>query len=509
MSGVEAFDVPSLEAFTSGLVAAGFEPVPGSERQRWRGRIRPAFEGLTAATHMLVMIRDGWPYRSPVVFAEGLHTNHLTAGGYVCLWPDGDSSGEWITVEGLFSRIDEWCEQAKTGWDRRGLARDAYLNFTRKLAAVATYDLDNLQLGGAGSWGAIHASAPRPWRVDLVAGTALASTLAGLWFHVGHLDVPPRNLAELRRELNRTQRRGLDRSLAARADVGALEGSGGVDLILFRWDADEVRYLLVLALTGAGNQTDAMVLRDGPKDERSLLLRAGPEAPELRGLRVVIFGVGAIGGHAAVCLASSGIGKLRLVDSDQLVPGNVVRHVVGRMGVGVPKTHGVKMSITEHAPWAEVETVLEAPATPTRVRELVEGADLVVDATGSEAVTGALAATASATSRPFVSGALFRGGALGRVRRQGTPGDVPLGERSAAGYRLIPPGGDEEFVEPEVGCSSPTSNAPPASVLACAALLAQVVVDVLSGALVLPDEMIDVYRPLIGEPPYDVVGRVR
>ena len=32
----ETYDVASLEAFTAGLVGAGFEPVPGTERRRWQ-----------------------------------------------------------------------------------------------------------------------------------------------------------------------------------------------------------------------------------------------------------------------------------------------------------------------------------------------------------------------------------------------------------------------------------------------------------------------------------------
>lgn len=507
MSEVEAFDQASLEAFTSGLAAAGFGPVPGTQLRMWKSRIRPAFEGLAETTHMLAVVRDGWPFTSPVLLVEGLHTSHLTVGGYVCLWRDGDASGDWLTVDGFLARIDHWCDQAKNGWDRRGLARDAYLNFTRKHPAVVTYDLDMLQTGVPGAWGNFHATTRAPWRVDLAAGGAPAPNLAGLWFHVGTVDVPPRNLTELRNYLNRSQRRGLDRSIATRADVEALERSGGVDVVMFRWDSEEVRHLLVVALSGAG--TDALVLRDGPIDEHSLLLRAGHEARTLRDRSAVVFGAGAIGGHAAVCLASSGLGRLRLVDSDQLVPGNVVRHVVGHRAVGVLKALAVEVQINEHAPWTKVESIFEQPVTPTRLRELIDDVDLVIDTTGTEAITGALAATAAAAAKPLVSGALYRGGAVGRVRRQGTPGDVALGNRADAGYRLIPPAvGDDDLIEPAVGCSAPANNAPPASVLACAALVAQAGVDVLSGICALPDEMTDVYRALAGEAPYDVVGRV-
>jgi hypothetical protein len=75
---------------------------------------------------------------------------------------------------------------------------------------------------------------------------------------------------------------------------------------------------------------------------------------------------------------------------------------------------------------------------------------------------------------------------------------------------VIPPGPEEdEQIEPAIGCSAPVNNAPPGSVLACAALIVQVAVDVLCGRLAMPDEATDVYRALDGEPPYDVVGRVQ
>ena len=458
---------------------------------------------------MRVMVRDGWPFTSPVIFVDGLQSSHQTLDGYVCLWHDGDSSGDWLTTDGFFARIDQWCDQAKTGWDRRGLARDAYLNFAKKHPAVVIYDLDALHVSGEGAWGDFHARAPTPWRVELGPGTARAPHLSGVWFHVGHVDVPPRSLEELRTALPRTQRRGLNRALADRRDVGPLERSGGVDLVMFRWDTDAGRHLLVIALSGSGDDVDGHVLIDGPIDEASLLLRSGPDANLLRQRSAVIFGVGAIGGHAAVCIAASGIGRLRVVDGDQILPGNVVRHVIGHQGVGVPKVHAVEVEIKDHAPWTEVDTVLDRPVSPSRLNELVDDVDLVIDATGTEAISGSLAIIAARAGKPLISGALFRGGAIGRVRRQGTSGDVHFADRVPPAYRMIPPGAaDDELVEPAVGCSAPANNAPPASVLACAALIAQASVDVLSGHCHLPDEITVVYRPLEGETPFDELGRV-
>jgi hypothetical protein len=391
VSDLDSFDRASLEAFTSGLVAAGFEPEPDSNGRSWKGPIHPAFHGLTDAARMRVVLRDGWPFVFPVLFVDGLHTHHLTEQGFVCLWDEGDGSLDWLTVEGLFARIGAWCEKANNGWDARGLARDAYLNFTEKHPAVATFDLDKFHIGHAGTWGAFHGILRHPWHVDLRPGAGQAPHLAGLWFHASDIEVPPRNLAELRDSLQRDQRRGLDRALARRHDVHALERSGGVELVLLLWGRDVSRHLLAIAITGAGDQVEAMVLQEGPNDQRSLLMRAGPDAADLADRSAAIFGLGALGGHAAVCLASSGIGRLRLVDQDQMLPGNVVRHVLGHPAVGVPKVHAVAARVEEHAPWTLVDPVAEHPRTPSRLRELIDDVDLVVDATGSEAITASLA----------------------------------------------------------------------------------------------------------------------
>ena len=86
-----------------------------------------------------------------------LTTNHSTLGGFVCMWQDGDPSREWETVEGFFSRIEEWCENAEHGWEGNDLGYDAFLNFQRKLPNVVTFDRPQLGIH-KGGWGICMAS---------------------------------------------------------------------------------------------------------------------------------------------------------------------------------------------------------------------------------------------------------------------------------------------------------------------------------------------------------------
>ena len=117
---------------------------------------------------------------------------------------------------------------------------------------------------------------------------------------------------------------------------------GGVDIILFAWQRRERTDLLIMALSGIGENLEAAALVAEPNDERTLRLRAGPDAEVLKGRSAVLFGAGALGGHVAVTLAESGIDSLKIVDGDLLSPGNVVRHVAGHDQVGGSKVNAVE-----------------------------------------------------------------------------------------------------------------------------------------------------------------------
>ena len=509
----ESFDIASLEGFRADLVASGFEPVPGTERRMWRGPIHPAFGGLTDSRTMEIVFDPGWPYRPPRVFVQGLDTNHSTLDGFVCLWRDGDLSGEWETVDGLFSRVDDWCRRAKGGWRDDDLPFDAYLNFKLKAPLMAAFDFESLRTS-IGSWGDLNGVLTNPNLLSIRPGRATGPReVRGLWFRVGQLQAPPpRNLSELPRHLKRSQRKGLEKALARRRETTGPQQMGGVDIIMFAWQRQERTDLLVMACEGVGDKVEAAALVAEPNDERTLRLRAGPDAKVLKGRSAVLFGAGALGGHVTVTLAESGVESLRIVDGDLLSPGNVVRHVAGHDRVGGPKVNAVEAAIGNHAPWTKVESVAP-PADPygsQEIAQLVENFDVVIDATGNEAFVHPVARVAEGLGKPLVSGALFRGGFIGRLQRKALGTDSSILDRpESPDYPTIPPGDPKvDFAEPDLGCSAPVNNAPPASVLACASLIAQAAIDVLTERFELDDEVIDVYRPL-PEAPFDRVGRYR
>ena len=509
----ESFDIASLEGFRADLVASGFEPVPGTERRMWRGPIHPAFDGLTDTRSMEIVFDPGWPYRPPRVFVQGLDTNHSTLDGFVCLWRDGELSGEWETVDGLFSRVEDWCRRAKGGWQDDDLPFDAYLNFKLKWPLMATFDFESLRTS-IGSWGDMHGvpTNPNPLRIRPGPPTG-PREFRGLWFRARQLQAPPpRNLSELPRHLSRSQRKGLERALSRRREPRALHVSGGVDIIMFAWQRQERTDLLVMACEGVGDKVEAAALVAEPNDEKTLRLRAGPDAETLKGRSSVLFGAGALGGHVAVALAESGIDSMRIVDGDLLSPGNVVRHVAGHDHVGGPKVNAVEAAIRNHAPWTKVESITP-PTNPygsQEIAQLVENADVVIDATGNDSFVHPVALVAEGLGKPLVSGALFRGGFIGRVQRKALDTDAPITSRPDSPRYPVVPAGEPgvDLAEPDLGCSAPVNNAPPSSVLACASLIAQAAIDVLTERFEFEDEVIDVYRPL-PETLFDHVGRYR
>ena len=510
---LESFDTASLEGFRADLVACGFEPVSGTERRMWRGPIHPAFDGLTDAGAMVIVFDPGWPYRPPRVFVQGLDTNHSTLDGFVCLWRDGELSDEWETVDGLFNRVEDWCRRAGGGWQDDDLPFDAYLNFKLKAPLMAAFDFESLRTS-IGNWGDIHGVPTNPNLLSIRSGAATGPReIRGLWFRVGQLQAPPpRNLSELPRHLSRSQRKGLKRALSQRRESRGPQVSGGVDIIMFAWQRQEHTDLLVMACQGVGDKVEAAALVAEPNDEKTLRLRAGPDAEVLKGRSVVLFGAGALGGHVAVALAESGIDSLRIVDGDLLSPGNVVRHVAGHDHVGGPKTNAVEVAIRNHAPWTKVESITP-PTNPygsQEIAQLVGNADVVIDATGNDAFVHPVALVAEGLGKPLVSGALFRGGFIGRVQRKALDTDAPITSRPDSPWYPVVPAGEPgvDLAKPDLGCSAPVNNAPPVSVLACASLIAQAVIDILTERFELGDEVIDVYRPL-PEAPFNRVGRYR
>lgn len=498
---IDALDVASLERFQLELVNAGFEPVDVAQRS-WVGPIAESLRGLTEAETMKIVFYDGWPFQHPRLFVEGLDERHVSARGEVCLWATGAPPEEWQTFSEFGARIDEWAEHAATEFRPEDFALDAHLSFgSVRLGTIATVDLESLHLSRAGG-GRDEISGT--WKQDgrlLEIKRGRQGEIEGRWYFVGKVKVPPRDLDGVRALLDGSQQKNFDRRYKQVAEHGKTR------LFMLVWDRELGREALVLLTEKKGAEAVAQAIEVAPTDMPFLKLRAGPDSEVLGEKKIVLFGAGAIGSNLSLLLARAGLGELVVVDGDCLRPSNVVRHAANSIAVGRDKAATVYTDAHFSAPWTTVRPVIESPWKPSRLRELIAGADLVIETTGLSSFALLVSYICRESQTPLVSAALYRGGAVARVRRQAKRADVALAERSPAnGHPLIPPGDEPVAYEP--GCSEPVNNASPVAVSAAAALAAEVAIDTLTKRFDYPDEAIDIYRPL-DQAPFDRLGRIQ
>ena len=151
-----------------------------------------------------------------------------------------------------------------------------------------------------------------------------------------------------------------------------------------------------------------------------------PELREFPQRKVALFGTGALGSFVAMELARSGIGRLSVLDCDDLSAGNTVRWALGRNYAGNPKVGVIAHEIGQAYPHTQVKPVglrLGANNTPgdetKLLDEMLAGTDIVVDATASLRVNDYLSRVAHERNVPYIwlsttNGAW--GGMVGRVR---------------------------------------------------------------------------------------------
>lgn len=89
---------------------------------------------------------------------------------------------------------------------------------------------------------------------------------------------------------------------------------------------------------------------------------------------VVVFGCGSVGSEVADALASSGVGKLTLVDPQALSSDNVFRHALGRTWIGTSKARALHAVLVTQYPGLTAEAAEEGA-----YRWLLSNADAEVD----------------------------------------------------------------------------------------------------------------------------------
>jgi adenylyltransferase/sulfurtransferase len=129
---------------------------------------------------------------------------------------------------------------------------------------------------------------------------------------------------------------------------------------------------------------------------------------KLQDASVLVVGCGGLGSPIAVYLASSGVGKIHLVDFDTVDISNLHRQVFYTLNdVEKPKAATLRKFIQERAPFTEVEITNEA-ISKVNVFKLIDNVDIVVDATDSLPTKYLLNDACVVKQKPLVYGSLYK-----------------------------------------------------------------------------------------------------
>jgi molybdopterin-synthase adenylyltransferase len=136
------------------------------------------------------------------------------------------------------------------------------------------------------------------------------------------------------------------------------------------------------------------------------LLVDGWNQEKLKSARVLIVGVGGLGGISATYLAAAGVGHLRICDSDRVELSNLNRQILYTVeDVGKPKSALAAKRLSAQNPEIEIEVISDR-LTNANASELVSGCDLIVDGLDNQSDRLKLNRVSFDLGIPFVYGAI-------------------------------------------------------------------------------------------------------
>lgn len=272
---------------------------------------------------------------------------------------------------------------------------------------------------------------------------------------LGEVIVPPRSWADISARIR------------AEINLDARIKRGEVKVVLLKYLRGDHDGTIVLRVFPSADGIEARRLTSAANTATARSARAGLQKTALSSKSVAIIGVGALGSFTADMLARAGVRRLTLVDGDIVLPGNIVRHLVGRESIGLPKVNAVRdyiVSRYEHG--LEDITVLKKDVTTAdQVARLIRDHELVLNASADFSTTALLKIAAQSLGANTISVALQDDGNAFRVdilpTLNGAPPLPPLSTLRYEGQTM-----PELF---EAGCGSPISPTPPHAVMEAAA----------------------------------------
>lgn len=430
--------------FEEGLIRASF--IEGDTG--WRGTI--AHPG--GSTLVVISFRARFPFQPPRVIPfdpdSVAWSWHRELDGALCLVAEDDHDDLWwIEASAFLKHVTAWFEQADAGWpdDRPDLDLERYFQFSED---ERLYLYDDLA-GYPNGFVRFRPSGNNTMRIGSGTRPPKASKHSkdrfGYVADLGDIDVPPRSWQDVAARI------------APAVDLDRRIRDHLVDIVvlIYRRGIHYGAIVLEVWPTKDGG-TAVRRLRASADTPAAKTARAGLVAPLLHEARVAIVGVGALGSFAADMLVRAGIRHLTLIDDDIVMPGNLIRHLVGPEMVGLPKVTAVKRHLVlRHEVAAEnIEELEEAVSSGDIAMELLTSHDLVVDTSADFATTALLNVAGRSAQKRIISASIQNDGATYRVDLLPPLGGADALPRSSVVDQQPP----AVF---EAGCGSPISPTPP------------------------------------------------
>lgn len=117
---------------------------------------------------------------------------------------------------------------------------------------------------------------------------------------------------------------------------------------------------------------------------RTALLYGDDVMEKLSSVRVILFGVGGVGGWCAESLIRSGIKHLTLVDADDVAVSNINRQIMATTAsTGRPKVEVMKERLLEINPYCEINAVQKVYTEENHMEFKLDSYDYIIDAIDS------------------------------------------------------------------------------------------------------------------------------
>lgn len=101
--------------------------------------------------------------------------------------------------------------------------------------------------------------------------------------------------------------------------------------------------------------------------------------------KCLLLGAGTLGSTVAEELIKSGLGKLTILDNDELKTGNVCRHRLGLNYLGQNKAESLKIELLRKNPFAEINALTFSPLSkPEEFLSEIESSDLIISCLGND-----------------------------------------------------------------------------------------------------------------------------